>query len=80
MNGFLIQTFNDQSFSTIIDKLGDDILKPSTPCAYPCKTCSNNDRNYCQSCYNDTGLSYLMTLVASKCKSKCEDGYSTNGN
>lgn len=47
LNGFLIQTFNDQSFSVKIDKLDDDILKPSTPCTYPCKSCSNKDQNYC---------------------------------
>jgi hypothetical protein len=62
LNGFLIQTFNDQSFSVKIDKLDDDILKPSTPCTYPCKSCSNKDQNYCQSCWSDTGLPYLMTI------------------
>lgn len=80
LNAFLIQTFNDQRQSEKIDKLDDDILKPSTPCSYPCKSCSSNDRNYCQSCWSDTGLPYLMTLSSSTCKANCDGGFTSNGN
>ena len=60
INGFLIQTFDDKFQSFKIDKLDDDLLKPETPCNYPCKSCTSTNKNYCSSCWSDTGLPFLM--------------------
>jgi hypothetical protein len=38
-NGFMIQTYADNSQTFQMDKLNDFILEPRFECEYPCQTC-----------------------------------------
>lgn len=50
-NGFVIQTYLDESLSFLMDKLPDFKLFPQFLCEYPCQSCDANNRNDCESCW-----------------------------
>jgi len=62
-DGFVIQTYTDNSLDYIIDQLSD--VKPELECGYACKSCNRTqDKNYCLSCHADFKLD---TLQEGKC-------------
>ena len=82
-NGFVIQTYADESQTYIIDKLNDFILTPLFECEYPCRTCSATNRKSCVECWqNFDDPSYLMFYPdgTASCRSFCDPGHTTNGN
>ena len=60
-------------------------MVPELTCNYPCKACTEGDKDDCTVCWNHDAeklpLQYLMAIPGSKgvCKTKCDDGYSSNG-
>jgi hypothetical protein len=80
-NGFVIQTYLDESLSFLMDKLPDFKLFPQFLCEYPCRSCDPNNRNDCETCWqtNDNPR-YLMVIDdVGTCKSACDNGWTTNG-
>lgn len=80
LNGFIINTYDDESLVNNIDVLKDNILKPGMLCNDPCATCSSTNKSDCYTCWNDTGLPYLMKYSSfGTCLTRCPTGYTSNG-
>jgi hypothetical protein len=76
LDNFKLRTYDDTAKEFAIDML--DYL-PLTPCNYPCERCST-DKDYCFECWDDQPERFLMTTKgASTCKTKCDDGFTSNG-
>ena len=68
-------TYTDSTTTYIIDQ---DLtsLTPSLQCNYPCLTCPDNDKNFCQSCLDTGSLQYLYN---NGCVASCPDGWINKG-
>jgi len=79
--GFTITTYSDPSTTYRIDTLGNDKMIPTLKCIYPCRTCNENNRDYCQSCWTEafSDFKYFFeTETKGECRLSCPEGYTRN--
>ena len=78
-----LKNFEVRTFDDVAEVYEIDILEytPLTKCDYPCQSCTS-DKDFCTKCWTQFDDLFLMTKSGtdSTCKSKCDDGWSTNGN
>jgi hypothetical protein len=82
LGSYTISTYADKLQTFIVDQLEGNKMFPRINCDYPCATCSESDRAFCTSCWQDdlNDPRYLMDYEngISTCKAGCDVGYSSN--
>lgn len=65
-----------------MDLLQNDKLIPTLKCIYPCRTCNEGQRDYCQSCWTESFSDYKYffesPVKGGECRQGCPEGFTRN--